>query len=127
MFANIFLVGLGGFIGSSLRYSISLFLERFPIINFPFATFSVNIIGSFIIGFIMSMQSMQNSPNQSVKLLFAVGFCGGFTTFSSFALENVKLLQEKQYEQALLYISASLIIGILSVFAGIFIAKFFMK
>lgn len=121
MFLDFLLVGIGGFIGSVLRYSVSLFINRIPDLNFPFATFIVNVAGSFFIGLIIGL--INSSNYQNIKLLFAVGICGGFTTFSSFALENISLLETKQTFLSLFYISASVFFGLIAVYIGLFISR----
>ena len=86
-------------------------------------TLAVNIIGSFLIGFMLGIFMNSNLLHTNLKLFLVVGFCGGFTTFSSFTNENFLLLQNGQYLTALIYIGGSIIIGILAVFAGFLIAN----
>ena len=106
MIKNLLLVGLGGGIGSMLRFGTALLINNKL---FPYATFAVNIIGSFIIGVVFAL---------SRKLFFAAGICGGFTTFSAFSLENMGLLQSGKYVIALTYIIASVVLGIVAAFLG---------
>ena len=119
------LAGLGGFLGSASRFGIASFLSNRFSSSFPSGTFAVNIIGCLLIGLIygFSLRFEQISPEWRVFL--ATGFCGGFTTFSSFAYENVGLLQTNELLQFWLYIFLSLIIGFSAAFAGLLITKLF--
>lgn len=114
MLKNFFLVGLGGGIGSMLRYAATFL----PFKNFPYSTLLVNIIGSFSIGFIIAVLLKNEPLNNNYKLFFATGLCGGFTTFSAFALENLQLLQQGKSFMAILYILLSVIVGIAAAWCG---------
>ncbi|QSE97373.1 fluoride efflux transporter CrcB [Fulvivirga lutea] len=122
MIKNILLVGLGGFIGSTLRYVTYLFIDKRFELTFPLSTFTVNIIGSFLLGIIMSLAA-KDLLNEPMRLLLAVGICGSFTTFSTFALENLNLLSGKEVFTSFLYIAASVVLGIGAAFAGQLIVK----
>ncbi|MBL7701347.1 MAG: fluoride efflux transporter CrcB [Ferruginibacter sp.] len=115
MIKNILLVGLGGGIGSVLRYAATL-LVGFK--KFPYATLSVNIIGSFIIGVVLAMSMKEDNFAGNWKLFLATGICGGFTTFSAFSMENMQLLQSGKTGVAFLYIILSVVLGIAATFAG---------
>lgn len=119
---NFFLVFLGGGIGSLLRYSISYVFTQKEIQG-HFATFTVNIIGSFLIGLVLGYSLKSNTINQHHTLLLATGFCGGFTTFSSFAFENYNLLKNGDYLSLSFLILGTLILGIAAVFLGISLVK----
>ena len=107
---------MGGAVGSGLRYAVGLTLPGITS-GFPWATLTVNLVGSFAIGWIAaSVQQGQLSEN--ARLLLAVGLLGGFTTFSSFSLETLLLLQQGRLPAALLYISSSLLLGILGTVAA---------
>ena len=112
---------IGGAVGSVLRFVISDFIASKNTSDFPTGTFTVNIIGSFLIGFLFGCLSLNGELDDKVKFLVFIGFLGGFTTFSSFALENMKLLHSGAISMALLYILLSNIIGIALAFAGYFI------
>ncbi|MTI40258.1 fluoride efflux transporter CrcB [Fulvivirga lutimaris] len=122
MLKNIVLVGLGGFLGSTLRYLVYLFVDKRFIGSFPMATFSVNIIGSFLLGLLVAL-SFKNSLSESMRLLLAVGLCGSFTTFSTFAMENFSLLSQKELMTSFLYISLSVVIGLAAAFVGQWVGK----
>lgn len=121
MFKNWLLIGLGGAMGSIARYASTLITKRYWALSFPMGTFLVNIIGCLLIGLLIGYFSKNNQD--SLKLLFITGFCGGFTTFSSFASENIALIQQNQISTALLYIMGSIILGLLFVWLGITLMK----
>ncbi|GAB2823450.1 fluoride efflux transporter FluC [Ferruginibacter profundus] len=115
MFKNFLLVGLGGALGSMLRYATSLLIS---FKTFPFATLTINIVGSFIIGLVLAFSLKDEAFLNNWKLFLATGLCGGFTTFSAFSAENVVLLQNEKYLLALLYIVISIIAGIAAAWLG---------
>lgn len=116
---NFLLVGAGGALGSMLRYGTSLLIGSKM---FPLATLTVNIAGSFLIGVLLGL-SLKNSIADFGWKFLAVGVCGGFTTFSAFSLENFKLLQQEKYLIFLLYIVVSVIVAVISTYAGFLISK----
>ncbi len=127
MLQNFLLVGLGGAIGSMARYGIYILMKniRFSssLINFPFPTLTINILGSFIIGVLFGLSIKQNWLQDWGWSLLAVGICGGFTTFSTFSLDNINLFQKETPIFALAYIGISVILGIVFCKIGINIIK----
>ena len=109
------LVALGGGLGSILRYGSSILITTK---YFPYATLSINIIGSFFIGIIFAVSIKDISFLNNWRLFLATGICGGFTTFSAFSLENLALLQNGKYVMALIYITASIVLGIAATWGG---------
>jgi CrcB protein len=125
MIKTILLVGTGGFLGSVSRFLASRFMQNnFPS-AFPFGTFFVNISGCFLIGLIYGLSERSTLLTSGWKLFLAVGFCGGFTTFSAFANENLALLRDGEFFQFMLYTGLSVILGIVATFTGVLITKIF--
>lgn len=123
MIKNLFLVAIGGASGSVLRYLVHWIVAKKSISNFPYQTFFVNIIGCLFIGILVGYLAKNQAQNETLKLLLITGFCGGFTTFSAFGLENINMIQNQNYQLAFIYTSLSLVLGILAVGFGIFISK----
>ncbi|TYB80293.1 fluoride efflux transporter CrcB [Bizionia gelidisalsuginis] len=120
---NLILVFIGGGFGSVLRYTIGKHLNN-QSTGIPYGTFAANIIGSLIIGIILGLAA-KNVLSENQIVLLATGFCGGLTTFSTFAYENHVFLKSGDFTSFALYTIASFIIGFLAVFGGVFIAKSF--
>lgn len=117
------LVGTGGLIGSIARYlTASYFTKVFPS-SFPYGTFIVNIVGCLIIGIIYGLSERFNWLTPEWRLFLATGICGGFTTFSSFAYENIKLIQDGNFFVFSIYSIASFTLGLFAVFIGLTLTK----
>ena len=115
MIKQMLIVGIGGALGSMLRYGSSFI---FPFRSFPWPTLVVNILGCFIIGIVIAF-SLRNEPFfDQWKLFLATGICGGFTTFSAFSLESVSLFQHGKTGTGILYITASLLGGLAATWMG---------
>lgn len=113
------LVGLGGFAGSILRYALSLWITAGVGSRLPFATFCVNILGSFVLGGIGALiVEGRGARLEEMRLLLGVGFCGGFTTFSTYALENDALLAEGRVLTVALNVVLSPLLGMAAVRLG---------
>lgn len=122
------MVFLGGGLGSSLRYLISKYLNHVASsssIAIPLGTFTVNIVGSLLLGIILGFALKNNSLSGNALLFLATGFCGGFTTFSAFAFENQELLKSGDYLHFAIYTLGTLILGFSSIFAGLYFSKLF--
>ena len=110
-------VGVGGFIGSICRYLIGLIPLKEGYV-FPVKTFVINLCGSFLIGMIAALAAKHDSLNPKLILFLKAGVCGGFTTFSSFALETADLMKNGNSGAAMAYVLLSVVLGIAAVFAA---------
>lgn len=119
MVKNLLFVGLGGMVGSIVRYLLSMGLISMNW-NTPWPTMMINILGSLLIGVFMAT-FQENS--QTMRLILITGFCGGFTTFSTFSFENLKLLEAQQYQTAIIYTAVSLFFGLTAVFIGFWVTS----
>ena len=117
LFINCLFVGLGGMFGAVCRYLLGLLPVK-PQNSFPLITFCINAIGAFLIGAIVALSVRHTSVNPRLILFLKVGFCGGFTTFSTFALESAGLLTDGHGFVSLCYILLSVTVCILAVWAG---------
>ena len=119
MLRQFLLVALGGALGSALRYLTALLLARHYTGSIPLATLVVNLVGCFLIGLLIGLCS----DTSHLRLLFITGFCGGFTTFSTFTAESYSMFREGAYGLALLYIAGSVLIGLLALWLGICLSR----
>jgi CrcB protein len=118
----VILVGIGGLLGSIARYLAASFITKTFLFAFPYGTFAVNVVGCLIIGIIFGLsERFEWLPEW--RLFLATGFCGGFTTFSSFAYENIVLLQDKDYFTFAAYSILSFVLGLAATFAGLFLTR----
>ncbi|MES2774922.1 MAG: fluoride efflux transporter CrcB [Bacteroidota bacterium] len=122
---HLLLVALGGMLGSALRYVVSVLINSrtATVTVIPWGTFGVNIIGSLIIGLVFGYSMRNPGFEQNWRVFLATGVCGGFTTFSALSNESYLLLKEQQYAPLLLYIAASLVLGIGATALGYWVAK----
>jgi len=117
------LVGMGGFIGSISRYySQQIISKSFPS-ALPYGTLIVNIVGCFLIGIIYALSEKGNILTPEWRIFLATGFCGGFTTFSTFSYESINLINDGEWFNVSLYVAVSVIIGFLSTYLGISLIK----
>lgn len=120
---NLLAVFVGGGLGACLRYLTGVLISGNLKINLPVATFLVNIIGCFLIGFLYVIFVEKLQASKQLKLLLTVGFCGGLTTFSTFSAEVFDMIQNGQFLNASAYTALSVIIGCIAVFFGGYCAK----
>jgi fluoride exporter len=119
----ILLVGLGGSIGSVLRYLVQVCIGRYVPLHFPLGTFLINISGSLFLGLLYGLSVRHDWLNMDWKLFLMTGICGGFTTFSGYSFEGLALLKEGQYLYFTLYIAGSVLLGLGATALGYVIAK----
>jgi CrcB protein len=120
---KILIIGLGGFIGAVMRYSISGWVQKLFSGSFPYGTLAVNIIGSFVLGFFLFMSKGRFAINPIWRSFIAVGMMGALTTYSTFSYETVMLLQENLYLQAGLNTLLNVGLTLVAVWVGMVIAK----
>ena len=124
MIRNLLLVAVGGGVGSIARYLCQKWVNENHAHPFPWGTLLVNLAGCFLIGIVYGAAEKTTFISPQIRLLLITGFCGGFTTFSTFAFENMTLLRSNDTLYFLTYAVASVVFGIGAVFAGIAIMKF---
>ena len=123
MIKNILLIFVGGGLGSVCRYLISE-IAYFKKFHFPYPTLVTNLIGCLLIGLALGWSIKNSNSDSSLTIMFTIGFCGGFTTFSSFSQESLVLINNNNYNYLFFYVLSSVLIGILSVFMGLKISKY---
>ena len=116
------LVFLGGGLGSGLRYLVTIAMSQYSKV-LPFGTFTVNMLGCLLIGLILGYAQKENTLTSNQTLLLATGFCGGFTTFSAFANENLELIKNGEIFNFTIYITLSVLVGVIAVFSGYYFTK----
>lgn len=117
------IIGTGGFLGSVGRYlTQQVIIKIFPVI-FPYGTFTVNIAGCFLIGIFYALADRGNAITPEWRFFLTTGFCGGYTTFSTFSYESYNLIRDEQYLFLSLYIGLSVVIGIMATFLGIILIR----
>jgi CrcB protein len=118
-------VAAGGALGSLARYGTNLGAGKLLGLDFPYGTLIVNIVGSFVIGLLVAIFAHFWQPSESVKLFLVSGFLGGFTTFSSFSLDAVTLLERQDYAAAAFYVMGSVVLSVSALFAAMVLVRGF--
>ena len=116
-------MGLGGFLGANARYLLGGWIAARYGTLFPLGTFVINVTGSFILGFFLTLAQERVLIHPNVRLLFAVGFVGAYTTFSTFEYESMRLLQDGELLWSLVNLVGSVLTGGVAVLAGIILAS----
>lgn len=111
-------IGSGSFLGGITRYLISRAIQNSVASSFPFGTMWVNILGCFLIGLLFGLSDRGNLSNNELRLFLTVGFCGGFTTFSTFSGENMAMLRDGSFLHFTLYVGLSVFLGLVATFGG---------
>jgi CrcB protein len=120
---NYLFVSIGAAVGGVFRYWLSNYVHKFLPANFPYGTLTVNLVGSFLVGFIMYYLNEREIISANMRILLAVGFCDGFTTFSTFSLETMNLIRDSE----LLLAGLNVILNISLCLTGIFLAYIIFK
>jgi len=118
MVKSLLIAGLGGFIGTILRFLISRYIQVAYIIVFPWSTFLINILGSLMIGVVFGLSEKGNILSPEWRIFLTIGICGGFTTFSTFSNDAFILMQNKEWLRFTLYATLSFFLGLSAVFFG---------
>jgi CrcB protein len=120
------LIAIGGAVGAGARYEVGRAMQPAGAGAFPWATFLINIVGSFILG--LAYRYIDGTTaSANMRALIGIGFCGGFTTFSTFSYDAVRLFQDGQPARAALYVAGSVGICIAGTFAGIAIGSMMLR
>lgn len=123
--SKVLLIGLGGFMGAAMRYTTGLIVTRiFGEAGFPYGTFAVNIVGSFLGGFVLSLPGPEGIISPTARLFFITGLLGAFTTFSTFSYETWNLFREGSGFPAVLNLGIHIIFGLAAVWMGSILARF---
>ena len=123
MIYKLLIIGFGGFLGSVSRFLLAKIIQEEANSSFPWGTLIVNILGSFIIGIIFALSVKNNLLSPMWRNFLAIGFCGAFTTFSTFSLDNYQLLANQQFVFSLLYTLLSVILGFIFLYSGIILVR----
>lgn len=125
MFKTILIVGFGSFAGGILRYLVSKWSLNISFHSLPVGTFLSNVLGCFAIGMFYALFEKNTSLSPQLKLFLTVGFCGGFTTFSTFMNENFQFVKESNFLYVIIYTLASLFISFLMLYLGHALVRLF--
>jgi len=120
---SILYVALGGALGASARYSLSLFISKFYVSDYPLGTITANILGSFFMGILVGWLSSKVNDVSNLMLFLGVGLLGGFTTFSAFSLEAFTMYEKKDYGLLISYISSSILFSLVALIIGLILAR----
>ena len=120
---NYLVVSAGAAVGGVLRYGISSFIQKHISVIFPYGTLVVNIVGSFILGFIMFYLNEKELLGNELRLFLTIGFCGGFTTFSTFSYETLSLFLETEYLLAIYNVLLNVVLCLIGIYLAYLLSK----
>jgi CrcB protein len=115
----IWYVAVGGAVGSVARFLLGSFVQARAGAAFPVGTLVVNVTGSLLLGVLLRYALATDAVSAEVRVMLTVGFCGGYTTFSTFSYETVALIEDGHYERAVLYVALSVLASLIGTFAGL--------
>lgn len=116
-------VAVGSALGGMSRYALSIWMQRVGGASFPLGTLLINITGSFLLGFLLRAASPTTGVSLELRLALTTGFCGGYTTFSTFSYETITLLESGEWRRAAAYVALSVLLSLLAAFAGVLVAR----
>ena len=116
-------VFIGSGLGGVSRFGLGKWINSWHNHHFPFGTFVVNVVACFVLGFIIGLADHRQILSPATRLFFTVGFCGGFSTFSTFSIEALKLFQQGNYISLILYILGSILLCVTATFGGLYIGS----
>lgn len=122
LWVKVMVLSLGGALGVNVRYWMGAWISRWASPQFPWPTFTINVSGSFAIGFLAVLLARW-LPHPNIRLLVIVGFLGGYTTFSSYSYETITLAERGELALALVYVTSSVILGLAAVGSGVALAR----
>jgi len=125
MWRLLLIIGTGSFLGGVSRFLISRLVQNMFLSSFPYGTFAVNMMGSLLIGLLYGLSMKANILTPEWRMFLTVGFCGSFTTFSTFINENVALLRDGDFFHFAFYTGLSIFLGLIAVYSGNYITKIF--
>lgn len=120
---SVFYAALGGAIGASLRYGVNVTSMKLLGANFPWGTMFVNIFGSFAMGVLIAVMAQAWNTSHDMRIFLTTGVLGGFTTFSAFSLDFANLWERKEHALALAYAGGSVVLSLMAIFAGLWLAR----
>lgn len=116
-------IAVGGAIGSVTRYFLGMAIQQRAVTTFPLGTLMVNITGSFLLGFLLRATFSTTTLSPEQRAFLTTGFCGGYTTFSTFSFETAAMMEDGSYARAITYIGLSVVVSLVAVFAGFALAQ----
>lgn len=124
---NYLAIFIGGGVGSVLRYATTIFFKKYSFFNLPLGTLVSNVLASFLLGIFISCFAAKHIDNKILMNFLIIGICGGFSTFSSFTLENFRFIENNQFTTLFIYMALSIIVSLLFIYLGFKVVHFGVK